>query len=100
MPSALRSLTLALNQVPYVPGLIGRLNLFEEKRLSTTTTMIEVRGERLALVPERPRGAPPTPDVHDGASLIPVGHPALPGAHQPLCRRRAERARLRHGRSA
>jgi hypothetical protein len=72
------SLTLALNQVPYVPGLIGRLNLFEEKRLSTTTTMIEVRGERLALVPERPRGAPPTPDVHDGSSLIPVAIPHFP----------------------
>ena len=33
------SLTLALNQLPYIPGLIGRLNLFEEKRLSTTTTV-------------------------------------------------------------
>ena len=72
------SLTLALNQVPYVPGLIGRLNLFEEKRLNTTTTMIEVRGERLALVPERPRGSPPTPDVHDGSSLVPVGIPHFP----------------------
>jgi hypothetical protein len=72
------SLTLALNQVPYVPGLIGRLNLFEEKRLSTTTTMIEVRGERLALVPERPRGAPPTPDVRDASALIPVGVPHFP----------------------
>jgi len=72
------SLTLALNQVPYVPGLIGRLNLFEEKRLATTTTMIEVRGERLALVPERPRGAPPTPDVHEGSQLVPVAIPHFP----------------------
>lgn len=72
------SLTLALNQLPYIPGLIGRLNLFEEKRLSTTTTVIEVRGERLALVPERPRGAPPTPDVHEGSALIPVAIPHFP----------------------
>ena len=72
------SLTLSLNQVPYVPGIIGRLNLFEEKRLSTTTTMIEVRGERLALVPERPRGAPPTPDVSDPASLVPIAIPHFP----------------------
>jgi Phage major capsid protein E len=72
------SLTLALNQVPFVPGLIGDLKLFDEKRLSTTTTMIEVRGERLALVPERPRGAPPTPDVRDGSALIPVAVPHFP----------------------
>ena len=72
------SLTLALNQVPYIPGLIGRLNLFEEKRLTTTTTMIEVRGQRLALVPERPRGAPPTPDVVDPRSIVPVAIPHFP----------------------
>jgi hypothetical protein len=72
------SLTLALNQVPFVPGLIGRLNLFEEKRLTTTTTMIEVRSQRLALVPERPRGSPPTPDVADGRAIVPVAVPHFP----------------------
>jgi hypothetical protein len=72
------SLTLALNQVPYVPGNIGRLNLFDEKRLTTTTTMIEVRGERLALVPERPRGSSPTPDVVDPRAIVPVAIPHFP----------------------
>jgi hypothetical protein len=39
--------------------------------------MIEVRGERLALVPERPRGAPPTPACTT-APADPGRHPALP----------------------
>ena len=46
--------------------------------LSTTMTLIEVRGGRLALVPERPRGAPPTPDVEDRRALVPVGIPHFP----------------------
>jgi Phage major capsid protein E len=72
------SLTSVLNQVPYTPGLIGRLGLFSPRNLATTMTMIEVRGDRLALVPERPRGAPPTPDVVDSRALIPVGIPHFP----------------------
>jgi hypothetical protein len=72
------SLTLALNQVPYIPGLVGRLGLFRPAPLSTTTTMIEVRGTRLALVPEVPRGAPPTPDVVDRRALVPMAIPHFP----------------------
>jgi hypothetical protein len=72
------SLTATILNRPYVPGLIGRLNLFSPRMLSTTTTLIEVRGSRLALVPERPRGAPPTPDVRDQRALVPVGIPHFP----------------------
>lgn len=72
------SLTMSINQTPYTPGLIGRLGLFSPRNLSTTMTLIEVRGSRLALVPERPRGAPPTPDVDDSRSLIPVRVPHFP----------------------
>lgn len=72
------SLTLALLRQPYVPGLIGRLGLFREERLTTTTTMIEVRGSRLALVPELPRGAPPTPNVEDRRFMIPFRVPHFP----------------------
>lgn len=72
------SLTLALNQVPYIPGLVGRLGLFSPRPLATTTTLIEVRGTRLALVPERPRGAPPTPDVVDRRALVPMAIPHFP----------------------
>jgi hypothetical protein len=72
------SLTLALNRVPYVPGLVGRLGLFATERLTTTTTLIEVRGTRLALVPELPRGAPPTPDVADRRAAVPFRIPHFP----------------------
>jgi len=68
-------LTLALNRVPYVPGLVGRLGLFRPERLSTTTTMVEVQGFRLALVPETPRGAPPPPDVVDRATMTAIQIP-------------------------
>jgi hypothetical protein len=72
------SLTLALLRQPYVPGLIGQLGLFRPERLTTTTTMIEVQGSRLALVPELPRGAPPTPNVEDRRRLIPFRIPHFP----------------------
>jgi len=73
---SVQELTLALTRVPYVPGLIGRLGLFQERRLTTTTARIEVRGTRLALVPEVPRGSPPTPDVLDRPTMasIDIGH--------------------------
>lgn len=72
------SLTLALLRQPYVPGAIGRLGLFRPQRLTTTTTMVEVRGSRLALIPELPRGAPPTPNVEDRRFVIPFRVPHFP----------------------
>ncbi len=72
------SLTLALLRVPYMPGLIGRLGLFRPERLTTTTTLIEVKGSRLALVPELPRGAPPTPNVEDRRHVVPFRIPHFP----------------------
>src|SRR5215467_10761928 len=63
------SLSLALLQRRYIPGLIGRLGLFTPRPLATTMTAVETRGHRLALVPEIPRGSPPPPDVHDARAL-------------------------------
>lgn len=71
-------LTLALLKVPELPGRIGRLNLFRPEPLTTTRARIEVAGQRLALVPELPRGAPPTPDVRDRRGLIEVPIPHFP----------------------
>jgi Phage major capsid protein E len=72
------SLTLALLRQPYVPGLVGRLDLFRPVRLATTTTMVEVQGTRLALVPEVPRGAPPTPNVEDRRAMVSMRVPHFP----------------------
>ena len=71
-------LTAAINKAPYVPGAVGRLGLFVPRRQSTTVANIEVRGARLALVPDMPRGAPPTPDVQDRAFVVPFRIPHFP----------------------
>jgi hypothetical protein len=72
-------LTIALNKVAYLPGQVGRLGLFTPRPQSTTRAFIEQRGDRLALVPEVPRGAPPTPNVIDRASVV-----ELPIRHFPI----------------
>jgi hypothetical protein len=74
----LSGLTLSLLRQPMVPGLVGRLGLFRVERLTTTTAVIEIQGSRLALVPELPRGAPPTPNVTDRPKLIPFRIPHFP----------------------
>ncbi len=52
------TLTAAVNELPYVPGRIGRLGLHEETGIATTMVAIERDGDTLALVPNTPRGAP------------------------------------------
>jgi hypothetical protein len=71
-------LTVALLRTPYIPGLIGRLGLFTPRPIATTTTTIEIKGTRLALVPEVPRGAPPIPNVEDHRALVPFRIPHFP----------------------
>jgi hypothetical protein len=72
------SLTLALNRIPYVPGRIGSMGLFTPRRLTTVSTVIEIKSGRLAFVPSTPRGAPPTLDVQDRRELIPFLVPHFP----------------------
>jgi hypothetical protein len=64
--------------VPYLPGQVGRLGLFAPKPQSTTLANVEQKAGRLALVPAQPRGAPPTPDVQDRASLVGIRVPHFP----------------------
>ncbi len=71
-------LTVRLLKVPFMPGAVGRLGLFTPKPQYTTTVNIEVQGERLALVPDMPRGAPPTPDVQDRAFVVAFKVPHFP----------------------
>jgi hypothetical protein len=71
-------LTAALLKSPYMPGQVGRLGLFTPRPQSTTTAHIEQAGERLALVPEVPRGAPPTPNVLDRRSIVQLPIPHFP----------------------
>lgn len=54
---SLQSLTAAINDIPYKPGRIGELGLFNEQGISTTSVSIESKGNTLALVPTAERGA-------------------------------------------
>lgn len=55
---SLNSLTLAINKLPYVPGRIASLGLFEEQGVSTLSVSIESDGNILQLVDVAPRNAP------------------------------------------
>jgi Phage major capsid protein E len=72
------SMTLALNRQPFVPGRIGAMGLYTPKRLTTTSTTIEIKAGRLAFVPSTPRGAPPALNVEDRRELVPFLIPHFP----------------------
>ncbi|MGN7613039.1 major capsid protein [Magnetococcales bacterium HHB-1] len=73
------SLTDAINKVPYVPGRIGKLGIFHEQGVSTTSVMIEEREGSLNLIETTARGAPAiqnTTNRRKSRSLV-VPHIAL-----------------------
>jgi hypothetical protein len=51
------SLTAAVNELPYVPGQAGKLGIFEESGIPTTTFVIERNKGVVNLIPNTPRGA-------------------------------------------
>ena len=51
-------LTAALNKQPFLPQLLGSLNIFEPRPVRTKTIAIEQRNGRLAIIKTSPRGAP------------------------------------------
>ncbi|TAA45652.1 major capsid protein [Pseudoxanthomonas winnipegensis] len=51
-------LTGALERIPFQPSLLGQLNIFTPKPISTTSFAIENRGGTLNLINTTPRGAP------------------------------------------
>ncbi len=76
---SLTSLTDAINKVPFVPGRLGQLGIFDESGVSTTSVMIEEREGSLSLIETSPRGAPATQNLHNkrkARSLV-VPHIAL-----------------------
>lgn len=54
---SVHSLTMAVDKLPFQPGRIGRLNLFESKPISTPIAIIEERQGNLSLLPTMPRGS-------------------------------------------
>ena len=72
------SLTAAINQVPYMPQLIGSLGLFTPTPLTTTVVLIEQQNGTLALVPAIPRGGPANRNVEGPRSAVPFIVPHFP----------------------
>jgi len=58
-------LTGALEKVPYVPGFLGTLNIFEARPVRTVSIAIEQRDRTLTIIPVTPRAAPPSPVAKD-----------------------------------
>jgi hypothetical protein len=52
------SLTDVVNKMPYLPGQVGRLNLFVETGVSTTTVALDEKNGVLSLIKTSARGAP------------------------------------------
>ena len=75
---SLRSLTLAMQNVPYQPRLIGAMGIFNEAGVTTKLMQIEQRGATLSLVPTAPMGAPGRPEKKDKSKLIPISTVHLP----------------------
>lgn len=55
------TLTESLNKVKFQPGRIGRLGLFRERGITTTTAIIEEKDGQLELIQTSERGAPASP---------------------------------------
>lgn len=53
------SMSDAMREVKFIPGLIGRMNLYQSTSISTTSIAIEKKADNsLIIVPSAPRGAP------------------------------------------
>jgi hypothetical protein len=70
-------LTQAINKQPFVPGQVGKLGLFKERGVSTTTVAIEEKNGVLYLVPTSRRGAPGTQNQNSKRTLRKFSIPHL-----------------------
>lgn len=69
------SLTEAINDISFKPGRLGQMGIFAEKRISTTTAMIERQGDLLRVIGPTPRGGPGNTLPKQGRSLVSMGVP-------------------------
>jgi hypothetical protein len=72
------SLTAAIQEVPYTPGRLGQLGVFESDGITTTTIQIEKKGNTLSLVESKERGAPGVVVNADKRTMIPFNTIHLP----------------------
>lgn len=62
-------LTSKIDKIPFVPGAAGKLGIFQETGVYTTTIEIEERDGKLYLVPNTKRGAPALQNTRDSRKL-------------------------------
>lgn len=74
----MQSLTAAVNEMPYVPGRLKELGLFEEDGVATTSIVIEKKGSTLSLVASKHRGAAGQTQSDDKRTGIAIEIPHLP----------------------
>lgn len=74
----LRSMTDAINFLPFVPGRLGEMGIFQESGIATTVAQIEERDGVLYLVPSAPRGGPATQNRATGRRVRPLSVVHLP----------------------
>jgi len=55
---SMTTLSAAIQKAPYVPQLLGQMNIFTPERSRTTTIAVEEKGGTLSLIPVSERGAP------------------------------------------
>lgn len=72
------SLTASVNTLPFVPGRIGEMEIFEEDGVTTTSIAIEELDGTLDLIPTAPRGAPAWQNQKQKANLRTLAIPHLP----------------------
>jgi hypothetical protein len=72
------SLTLAINETPFVPNRIAQLGLFEEEGIASLSVAIERTGSGLSLIPAVARGTPGKVVTGDKRSMISLNAIHLP----------------------
>lgn len=71
------SLTDRVNKMPFVPGRAGKLGIFDEEGVRTTTIAIEEANGLLSLIPSSPRGGPGFEHKRNKAKLRHLNIPHL-----------------------
>lgn len=67
------TMTVALEDYDFQPGLIGSLNLFDDVPITTEDISMERRGNSIGIIPTTPRGAPIVEGVRDRRNLRKFG---------------------------
>lgn len=74
---AVTTMTAAINKMPFLPGRLGQMGLFDEHGIATPTAAIEWSNGALALVATSKRGAPASPPASEKRKIVQVRAPHL-----------------------